>query len=546
MRLPLYSDGGRHDPDYVAQTDATILVENIHLTYDISVSLESAGGAEIVPPSGIVACFAAWTIFAAIGFVLEVRFFPAQSDALVLQIRPDSPERSLMEPLVLHLPTVVSDPDAAHIADDELPDSCFVQSLYPRRRQLVLDVPNLVVQLPKLTLLGLDQSFTALTSFLLPVNPGGKFRLEFLAIATLGSEEPSIQNDMDILGSHDRRMDFTEINGREQSFGRQPIICYLIRRPQFVFSAIPAYLDLNRLRMGPAVDDDRICSSGVGQNELPILDLDCLIRPDDLEVAFVLSRRTKLRIYPTGLSPRLERRHEALDRLLGGLRVEGRWLPVGKNPLKSAFGKPYVLATDIAPEPDLCQRVYSAGFLGEFIESFGSSKLEFADQVHGLHALLVLDVFLYCFEADASDGRHEVAIRPERRKPGSEPCVPLAKIMAGSSFHSLHDAMNPELRVAFNKHMNVVRHDLHLDDLRACILCHRFEDRLERSIDGRLEHRPPILRTPDNVVSAQMHYIPSVIIPIHVVYLVYNMARNNQEARFIPMSKGRDFRVSIL
>lgn len=93
-----------------------------------------------------------------------------------------------MEPLVLHSPTVVANPNVAHIADDKLSDSCLMQSLYPRRRQLVLDVSDLVVQLPKLPLFGPDQPVTAVTSFLLPSYPRRELRLEALAIPPFGAK----------------------------------------------------------------------------------------------------------------------------------------------------------------------------------------------------------------------------------------------------------------------------------------------------------------------------------------------------------------------
>src|SRR5581483_3130784 len=98
-----------------------------------------------------------------------------------------------------------------------------------------------------------------------------------------------------------------------------------------------------------------------------------------------------------------------------------------------AFGEPDSFATHNSPEPDFRHRIDSTRLQGEQIERLGPAELEFANEVHSLDVLLVLDVFLHGFEADASDGRHEVAVRPESRKTGLEPDALPPKVVAGAA-----------------------------------------------------------------------------------------------------------------
>src|SRR5581483_1853859 len=330
MRLPPYPDGGRHRPDDVVRTDATILLQNVDLPHHVAMRLEPAGCAGIVPPRRIVAPAAAWTILAAVGFVLEIGLLPAQPCAFVLQIRPDPSERSLVHSLVLHPALVIADPNIAQIAEDELSDSCLMQSLDPRRRQLVLDIPNLVVQLLQLASLRLDQCFTALPSFLFPVDLGRQLRLETLTVSALGPEKSSVQDDMEVVRPHDGGVDFPEIDRRNEALRRFERLG-LIARPEFVLLAVPADLNLDRLGVEPVVDDDRSCASGVREHEPPLAHLDRLILPDDLVEPLAFPRRLEFWVDLPCPFPSFQRFYEALNGLLCGLRVEDGWLPVGNE-----------------------------------------------------------------------------------------------------------------------------------------------------------------------------------------------------------------------
>src|SRR5579884_4196200 len=540
MRLPPYPDGGRHRPDDVVRTDATILLQNVDLPHHVAMRLEPAGCAGIVPPRRIVAPAAAWTILAAVGFVLEIGLLPAQPCAFVLQIRPDPSERSLVHSLVLHPALVIADPEPAQIAEDELSDSCLMQSLDPRRRQLVLDIPDLIVQLPELALLGLNQSSTALASFLFPINLRRQLRLQTLSISALGPEEPPVQEDMNALRTHDGGVDFPEIDRRNEALRRFERLG-LIACPEFVLLAVPADLDLDGLGVNPIVDDHWSCAVGVWEHEPPIAHLDSLILPDDLVEPLAFPWRFEFRVDLPSLSPRPKRRHKALDRLLRGLGMETGRLSIGHEALERAFGEPDALAAHDSPEPDLRQRVDSPRLQREGVERLGLAEFECSDEIHGSDALLVLDVFLHGVKTDASDRRHEVAVRPDRRKTGLEPRRLLPEIVAGAALHPLHDTMDAKLRIAFDEDMNVVRHDLHLDDLRAHIVRDRLKDLFERPVDRRLEHRASVLRAPDDVVSAPMDHVPITVIAFHARDSVSGMPRNNQVRASSPCLKAGAF-----
>lgn len=516
MRFPPNPDGGRHRPDYVAQTSATILSENVHLSYDITVGLEPAGSAAVVSPLRIVPRSALRAVLACIGLFLEFGLPPAKADAFVLQIRPDSPERSLMEPLVLHFPAVVPDPDVAHVADDELSDASFMERLYPRRRQLVLDVSDLVVDLAELPLLGPDQFLAAFSSFLLVVDSRGQLPLNALAVAALGTKETTVQDDVKSLRPHDGRMNLAKIDGSDIAI-KHFFDHRLIGNAKLVATPVPSDFSLNGFGIEPVLDDERNFAFRVGKNEVPVLDLDCLILPDDLVEPLALPRRPKIGVDLPGFSPCPDRGVEALDGLLRRLGMKNCRLAVGDELLKRGLGKPDILSTDDPPEPDLRKCIDPAGFGGKPVQDLQLSKLPFADEIHGLRVPLVLDVFLHGLQAHAPDRGDEVAVRPKGRKTGTEPRVPFPEIMARSSLHPLDDAVDSELRVAFDERVDMIGHDLNFDDLGPRILGNGKENRLEFLVHWRLENGTPVLRAPDDMVSAKVDDVVVAVIFFHLV-----------------------------
>lgn len=75
------------------------------------------------------------------------------------------------------------------------------------------------------------------------------------------------------------------------------------------------------------------------------------------------------------------------------------------------------------------------------------------------------------------------------------------------AFQVFNNFVNPELRIAFDQQMYMVRHDFHLDDLRPQLF-HFFKKQLFQSaVDRRNEHLAAILRTEYDVIFAIKRYV---------------------------------------
>ena len=72
-------------------------------------------------------------------------------------------------------------------------------------------------------------------------------------------------------------------------------------------------------------------------------------------------------------------------------------------------------------------------------------------------------------------------------------------------FNQSHEFRNPKLWINFAKQVNVLRHDLQLDDLALRFRCNLVNDLFKPSRNGVIQHLSPVFRTENDVILARIH-----------------------------------------
>jgi hypothetical protein len=123
--------------------------------------------------------------------------------------------------------------------------------------------------------------------------------------------------------------------------------------------------------------------------------------------------------------------------------------------------------------------------------------------LHGLHVLLILDVTLDNGPRCPTHGRNEVTVGPKRRKAGFKPPKLVSQQPGRPALNRLDHAMYSQLRIDVDQKMDVVWHDVDLNQDAVRFLDSFGNDLLEPPIDAIDQHLAPILRTKDHVVLAR-------------------------------------------
>ena len=143
--------------------------------------------------------------------------------------------------------------------------------------------------------------------------------------------------------------------------------------------------------------------------------------------------------------------------------------------------------------------------------------------LHLLDLLLVLDVLPHLREGCPSHGRDEVAVRPERGDAAPQPRELSPQVMARPTLDALHRAMDAQLRVDRQEQVDMVGHDLHLDDLETELVGDLPCDLLEALVDTVDEDGAAVLRAEDHVVAAGEHYV-AVRFVLHSIDIIQHRA----------------------
>jgi len=160
--------------------------------------------------------------------------------------------------------------------------------------------------------------------------------------------------------------------------------------------------------------------------------------------------------------------------------------------------------------------------------------------LHGLYVRLILDVPLDDGQRCSTNGRNKVTIGPKRRQAGFQPRKLVSQQPRRSPLNGLDHAMYSQLRIDINQEVDVVRHDLGLEQDAVRFLSNFGNDLLEPQIDAIDQHLAPIFRTKDHVILTRKDdvAIRSVLHPG-----IYSEGPyNHQEGRaFLPMAKAKGF-----
>jgi hypothetical protein len=205
--------GGSHNPDYVGDAKfPTILIPDIGCSYRVAVPGQATPLVRTVEYAPIYSAFAPVSAPGAgtrrVGFFLQDDLH-AQTLGFVGEFVSDAAMRPLMNLLVIFASNIGLLSDIAHIANDQRLHACLMQRGDEDGGLLMLDLLDLVFNLGELSFLGTDDALAALAAFLhLAINAAVQFRLQFVAVLDLGTQQSPVE-DLG-LGSivGDRHMDF--------------------------------------------------------------------------------------------------------------------------------------------------------------------------------------------------------------------------------------------------------------------------------------------------------------------------------------------------
>jgi hypothetical protein len=159
---------------------------------------------------------------------------------------------------------------------------------------------------------------------------------------------------------------------------------------------------------------------------------------------------------------------------------------------------------------------------------------------HGLYVLLILDAPLDDGQRCPTHGRNEVTVGPERRKAGFQLRKLVSPQPGRSPLNCLDHAMDSQRRIDIDQEVDVVRHDLGLDQDAVRFVSNFGTDLLEPPLDAIDQPVAPIFPTKDHVVPTRKDDVAlrSGRHPgIHGNGLV-----NHQEGRaLLPMAKAKGF-----
>ncbi len=374
------SDGGRHRPDYVAE--ATILAQDVHLSNDIAMSNKPAGVAAVQTAPRLRARSAGGALLAGVGFILRSGHEPAALARLVGQVMPRPTQWSLMQPLIVHCSFIVAHPDVAHVAHHQCAHASCVERGDRPGGELMLDVPDLMIDLAQHSALGVLESFppTAASAFL--GEAGLEARGNLVPVPPFGPQQAAIENQRKALGADRGVVHLAEIGGADvpDLLGDR---WHFVGGPQFMLGPIPSDLDLDREIIAPVGDHKGRCSPGVGQQQTAIFDTNRRCFPDDLEEPLSLVGRLEIRVECAGLAPPVKGTKEALDRGLSGLRMEDSGLAIVQAALHGPLRQPPAMAADMPPEPDDCVSVDGPRRVAQSVDLREHAEFPFPDDVHG-------------------------------------------------------------------------------------------------------------------------------------------------------------------
>jgi hypothetical protein len=125
-----------------------------------------------------------------------------------------------------------------------------------------------------------------------------------------------------------------------------------------------------------------------------------------------------------------------------------------------------------------------------------------------LYVFLIFDVLFDYRKWRATHSRNEIRISPESWKPTFQSRELIAEQKRTETLYSLHKFMDSELRINFAKNMNVIGHDLKLNDFTFQFISDLLNDFFQPNIYAVYKYLAAILRTKNNMVLAGVNNMP--------------------------------------
>ncbi len=273
----------------------------------------------------------------------------------------DRAVRPLMELLVIGGANIQVLPYIAHISNHKRLDTLLMQCRDESTCLFVFHIGYLMFQFPQLLLLGTNEFLSATRAFLLPVDLLVQMFLELVAILSLGTQMPPIEDMRLLTIMRDGHVYLTEVNACYFLTCGSRMRLYLVGGNRFILRACP--VDHHSSRKFPRpIEEERFIAFPVRQAQFPIGEFHGRAFVLDFEVPLALTRWVSIRIACLfAFPPRFEGGEKGLHTGIGGMGMQF----LRGEEAHEVFGlEPEFLMPDGAPEEDERLRIQLSAFMG--------------------------------------------------------------------------------------------------------------------------------------------------------------------------------------
>ena len=441
-----HAGGERHRPDYPARREivsAEILCSDVGLADLISVRLEAAFWAVVLPAAWLLTALALRTRLARVGFIDKLDRHPAKL-RFVFDHVAQLTERPLLELLVDLRAVVEIRSDLAHIAECYRRNASLMERFDESRAHLVQQVRTLVAKFRKLFVLRADEFFPATGAALCAVDLRPKSGFDSVLVLPERAELAPVHEDRRFAVVSHGKVDLSKINA-----------CYLIPLwlcmglrlvlgKHNVLGAVEVDLYFVGLPVRP-VDPERVFATPIGEAKPSVFDANCRLAVNEFEVPLLLVGRSGVGLLAVS-SPRVQGVKEGVVDRLRALRVQPAE-PFAHPALHRIAAEPDALFTDGTPVACCDARPQITGPSAKTVNLRSLAELLLARQVHTEtrkpSPTLTGGTGLVTSPAVSRLRGQQVHVRHNYR--GPRPCHPTLLVARGFSLHT-HVACSSKAR----------------------------------------------------------------------------------------------------
>ncbi len=450
--------------------------------------------ARIVPATRLLSVAALWAILGRVRLVDSL-----DGDSSELSFLLDHPSKLAIDPLVkalVHFRSVAHPiTDAANIADPDRRDTSLKEHLHDLSAQFMKEVRDLVVDVLKLFVFGLDQLLPAVRTTLFAIYLRVELGFEAVLVVSESTKLTTVDCERIIAREDSGEVLLSEINSSHfVSSGSVYRFCVVLSTNDKIIGGL-ADLDGAGFFTGGPVDQNRVVAALRRQAKNAVVsESDALVGPPEYVVALVTTlRRIPL---PVVVMPGVNRFVELLCNFLGRLRRQ-HVVTLAVPPTHRRLREPVVLTVDSTPVP-LADRVPQIRRrAGQPFKLLVALNMEFAGQVHALR--LIFNVLFNHLLAHLTSRADKVRAGPKGRK--SMQVVELvSKNVSTGSLESVNDLVGSVPGVCLDEEVNMVGPNRQRIDLPLVLVGH-FMKHLFQSICYRpFEHTRSSFRAPHEVI----------------------------------------------